>query len=49
VVALTPHERINTGEAFFICDAAKVDVVITDEDGKALAEDSFRDSGIAVL
>jgi DeoR/GlpR family transcriptional regulator of sugar metabolism len=49
VVALTPHERINTGEAFFICDASKVDVVITDEEGKALAEDSFRDSGIAVL
>lgn len=49
VVALTPHERINTAEAFFICDSSAVDIIITDEEGKGLAEKSFKDSGITVI
>jgi DeoR/GlpR family transcriptional regulator of sugar metabolism len=49
VVALSPHERINTAEAFFICDAAKVDIVITDEEGKEMAENSFKGSGIIII
>jgi DeoR/GlpR family transcriptional regulator of sugar metabolism len=49
VVALAPHERINTAEAFFICPSSAVDTLITDEEGKELAEDSFIDAGIAVI
>lgn len=49
VVALTPNERINTAEAFFICPASSVDVIITDGEGKELTEESFKDSGITVM
>lgn len=49
VVALSPHERINTAEAYFICDSSKVDIIITDEEGKAMAEDSFNGSGITIM
>jgi len=49
VVALTPNERINTAEAFFICPTSSVDVIITDDRGKELAEASFKDLGITVM
>ena len=49
VIALTPAERINTAEAFFICPLESVDTVITDEEGKELAEQYFKDSGITVM
>ncbi len=49
VVALTPHERINTAEAFFICPSASVDIIITDEEGKEVTEKHFKDSGIEVM
>jgi DeoR/GlpR family transcriptional regulator of sugar metabolism len=49
VVALTPHERINTAEAFFICPSSAVDTIITDEEGKGITEQSFKDSGITVI
>jgi DeoR/GlpR family transcriptional regulator of sugar metabolism len=49
VVALTPHERINTAEAFFICPLSAVDTIITDEEGIATTGESFRDTGINVL
>jgi len=49
VVALTPNERINTAEAFFICPTSSVDVIITDDPGKELAEASFKDLGITVM
>jgi DeoR/GlpR family transcriptional regulator of sugar metabolism len=49
VVALTPHERINTAEAFFICPATTVDIIITDEEGREVTEKHFKDSGIEVM
>lgn len=49
VIALSTHERINTAEAFFICPASSVNVVITDEEGISLAEQTFKDSGISIL
>lgn len=49
IVALAPHERINTAEAFFICPASAVNTVITDEEGKELTEKTFKDSGITVI
>jgi DeoR/GlpR family transcriptional regulator of sugar metabolism len=49
VVALTPHERINTAEAFFICPASAVDTLITDEEGKEIADRSFIDAGITII
>jgi DeoR/GlpR family transcriptional regulator of sugar metabolism len=49
VIALTPTERINTAEAFFICPLESVDTIITDEEGKELAEQYFKDSGITVM
>ncbi|HYF70998.1 MAG TPA: DeoR/GlpR family DNA-binding transcription regulator [Ohtaekwangia sp.] len=49
VVAVTPHERINTAEAFFICPLESVDTVVTDEEGKKVAAQYFNDSGITVM
>lgn len=49
VIALTPHERINTAEAFFICPLSSVDTVITDEDGIADAKELFKDTAISVV
>jgi DeoR/GlpR family transcriptional regulator of sugar metabolism len=49
VVALTPVERINTAEAFFICPSTSVDIIITDDDGKASTEESFKELGIGVM
>jgi DeoR/GlpR family transcriptional regulator of sugar metabolism len=49
VVALTPHERINTAEAYFICPLSSVDTIITDEEGRLATERSFKDAGIEVL
>jgi DeoR/GlpR family transcriptional regulator of sugar metabolism len=49
VIALTPHERINTAEAFFICPLSSVDTVITDEDGIANAKELFKDTAISVV
>ncbi len=49
VIALTPHERINTAEAFFICPLSSVDTVITDEDGIADAKELFKDTTISVI
>jgi len=31
VIAITPHDRLNTAEAFFICPLSSVDTIITDE------------------
>jgi DeoR/GlpR family transcriptional regulator of sugar metabolism len=49
VVALAPHQRINTAEAFFICPTSDVHTVITDEEGRQITEETFSDSGIVVL
>lgn len=49
VIALTPRERINTAEAFFICPLSSVDTIITDEEGVITTEESFKDTGITVL
>lgn len=49
VIALTPHERINTAEAFFICPLSSVDTVITDEDGLADAKALFKDTAVSVM
>lgn len=49
VVALAPHQKINTAEAFFICPASSVQTIITDEDGKAATEKTFGDLGITVI
>ncbi len=49
VVAVTPHERVNTAEAFFICPLSSVDTIITDDEGRESTEESYRDSGIVVL
>jgi len=49
VVALTPHQRINTAEAFFICPATSVNTIITDDEGRELTEKTFNDLGIAVM
>jgi DeoR/GlpR family transcriptional regulator of sugar metabolism len=49
VVALTPHERINTAEAFFICPSSSVQTLITDDEGKDVAAEAFADTGIIVI
>jgi DeoR/GlpR family transcriptional regulator of sugar metabolism len=49
VIALTPHERINTAEAFFICPLESVDTIVTDEEGKEVTGQYFKDSGITVI
>lgn len=49
VIALTPHERINTAEAFFICPLTSIDTIITDEEGIAATSESFKDTGITVI
>jgi DeoR/GlpR family transcriptional regulator of sugar metabolism len=49
VVALAPHQRINTAEAFFICPASSVHTIVTDEEGKGTTEKTFKDSGIKVI
>lgn len=49
VVALAPHERINTAEAFFICPTTAVDIIITDEGGKEITEHHVRESGVVVM
>lgn len=49
IVALAPHQRINTAEAFFICPTSAVNTVITDEEGKELTEKTFKESGITVI
>lgn len=49
VVALTPHERINTAEAFFICPASAVDIIITEDIENGETENLFNDSGITVI
>ena len=46
IVALTPHQRINTAEAFSICNASEVDLIITDEEGKDLAKKFFQDGTV---
>lgn len=43
VVALTPHERINTAEAFVICPIESVDIIITDDEGKEATAEYFKD------
>jgi DeoR/GlpR family transcriptional regulator of sugar metabolism len=48
VVALTPHERINTAEAFFICPLSSVDTIITDVEDVSTIAQSFRDAGVDV-
>jgi DeoR/GlpR family transcriptional regulator of sugar metabolism len=49
VVALTPRERINTAEAFFICPLDSVDTIITDEEGKEVSEQYFKDADLTVM
>ena len=49
VVALAPHQRINTAEAFFICPASSVHTIITDEEGKEETEKPSKDSGITII
>lgn len=49
VVALTPHQRINTAEAFFICPTSAVHTIITDDEGKEATAKLLKDSGIAIL
>ncbi|MEJ1238112.1 DeoR/GlpR family DNA-binding transcription regulator [Chryseolinea sp. T2] len=49
VIALTPHERIDTAEAFIICPLEMVDTVITDDEGAAVARDLLAGTGITVL
>jgi DeoR/GlpR family transcriptional regulator of sugar metabolism len=49
IVALAPHQRINTAEAFFICPTSAVNTIITDEEGKEPTEKTFKDSGITVI
>jgi DeoR/GlpR family transcriptional regulator of sugar metabolism len=49
VVALTPRERINTAEAFFICPLESVDTIITDEEGKEVSEQYFKDADLTIM
>jgi DeoR/GlpR family transcriptional regulator of sugar metabolism len=49
VVALAPHQRVNTAEAFFICPISDVHTVITDEEGIQVTQEIFENSGVAVL
>jgi DeoR/GlpR family transcriptional regulator of sugar metabolism len=49
VVALSPRERINTAEAFFICPVAAVDIIITEDSEDAETRSLFKDSGITIL
>jgi DeoR/GlpR family transcriptional regulator of sugar metabolism len=49
VVALTPHERINTAEAFFICPASSVDIIITEDVENEETKNLFSEAGITVI
>lgn len=49
VVALTPVERINTAEPFFICPLTSVDTIITDLENASTTAQSLKDSGVEVI
>jgi DeoR/GlpR family transcriptional regulator of sugar metabolism len=49
IIAVTPHERINTAEAFFICPLSSVDTIITDDEGVAAMQEFFKDTGVRVI
>ena len=49
VIAITPHERIDTAEAFFICPLEMVDAIVTDDQGTDVATELLRDTGITVI
>jgi DeoR/GlpR family transcriptional regulator of sugar metabolism len=49
VIALTPHERVNTAEAFFICPIESVDTIITDDEGRDATAKHFKDTAIEIL
>jgi len=49
VVALTPHERIDTAEAYFICPLDMVDTIITDDDSTPIAKTLHQETGVTVV
>jgi DeoR/GlpR family transcriptional regulator of sugar metabolism len=49
VVALAPHDRINTAEAFFICPSADVDIIISDDEESDEVKDLFNGTGIMII
>jgi DeoR/GlpR family transcriptional regulator of sugar metabolism len=49
VIAVTPHERVNTAEAFFICPLMAVDTIITDEEGVSITKETYSETGIQIL
>jgi DeoR/GlpR family transcriptional regulator of sugar metabolism len=49
VIAVTPHDRLNSAEAFFICPLSSVDAIITDGEGAETMEEFSRQVGIEVI
>jgi DeoR/GlpR family transcriptional regulator of sugar metabolism len=49
VIAVTTRERIYTAEAFFICPASAVDMIITEDVDDEGTKNLFSDSGITVI
>jgi DeoR/GlpR family transcriptional regulator of sugar metabolism len=49
VIAVTPHDRLNSAEAFFICPLSSVDTIITDGESAETMEEFSRQTGVKVI
>jgi len=49
VIAVTPQDRLNSAEAFFICPLSSVDTIITDGEGVETMEEFSKQSGVKVI
>jgi DeoR/GlpR family transcriptional regulator of sugar metabolism len=49
VIALTPHERIDTAEAYFICPLDMVDTIITDDENTPIANTLQQETGVTIM
>jgi DeoR/GlpR family transcriptional regulator of sugar metabolism len=49
VIAVTPHDRLNSAEAFFICPLSSVDTIITDSEGADSMDEFSKQTGVKVI
>jgi DeoR/GlpR family transcriptional regulator of sugar metabolism len=49
IIAVTPHDRLNSAEAFFICPLSSVDTIITDAESAETTDEFSRLAGVKVI
>jgi len=49
IIAVTPSDRLNSAEAFFICPLSSVDTIITDGEGPETMEEFSKQTGVRVI